>query len=186
MSSTRYSDEQREVAYQVWAYVAHRNSLKAARALLEGEFADLAGMTASVDQLGRTIRDWEARHGWNERADREIHAIAPALRVRVQMGLMLALPDAVSTIHEAIRGADVSKNAIMAATAALDRAGFSPIGTKANLGEIDTPPSTLALAGGKDLGAMSTDELLDLLQSNAQSMQRSGGSRSDGKREGRG
>src|SRR4051812_42576231 len=131
-----YTEEQIEAVYQVWAYRANRDQSLTARLIGEGEAKHLADFgDVETDTLRRNISNWERRLDWNERADREIHAIAPAVRARVQMGLLMALPGAVTTLTRAARGEDVPKTAIMAAHGVLDRTGFSPIGTKANLGE---------------------------------------------------
>ena len=160
-----YSQEQRDYVYSIWSMQGDRNAEKTARLVLTGSDAGEIGIS---ELTSRTIRNWVRDEGWNDRAYRDIYAVAPELRFQAQATLALASPEAAAVLREAInqscmverhfivKNADGStevesrmefdvnlfKAKVQAAQVALDRTGFSPVGTREQ-GVLDAPPSSV-------------------------------------------
>jgi hypothetical protein len=122
----RYSEETRELAYELWAFVAGENCEEVAALLAREEYG-------AVVVPARTVRDWVTRFGWVERLASELDALAPAIRAKTARELVLGGLDAARVLRRATRddvppGAKPDKVAVTAAVALLDRAGFSPLG----------------------------------------------------------
>lgn len=153
-NGVRYSDQLKELAYQLWAFVAGRSTKEVVRTLASGEYGE------SVDVHRNTVDYWAREYKWTDRAEREIQAIAPNLRHqafsellfagldgakyirRVASGLedhpniddivndeSLNLTDKHLRIDAKLRAHDAArKTRSTVSIAAVDRIGFSPIG----------------------------------------------------------
>lgn len=165
--ATRYTDEQRELAFQVWTFRANRNAAEATRLL--AEMGD-EGFTVSRQMVAQ----WAREQGWDRRADQDLFAGAPRLRFGTQTELILAAPEAAAFLRKVIaldpslmteavvdawedgervkkvvRLVDekIVKLRIQAAQVVLDRTGFSPVGTR-DVGSVDAPPEVDGMKSG--------------------------------------
>jgi hypothetical protein len=162
----RYTDETRELAYELWAFVAGENCEEVAALLAREEYG-------AVVVPARTVRDWVTRFGWVERLATELDALAPAIRAKTARELVLGGLDAARVLRRATRddvppGAKPDKVAVTAAVALLDRAGFSPLG-RTSAPEVRGPERGLALP---DVAGMSLPELEALEQRHLDAIRR--------------
>lgn len=156
-TGTRYTDEQKQHAFEVWYLRSSRNAAEAARILSSGEED---GFTVTR----QTIHKWSLDYGWAAKADRDLFAGAPRLRFSTQTELVLAAPEAARLLRQ-VMSLDPSlmtdqrvvvdgivetykvyddkliKLRVDAAKGCLDRTGFSPIGNRESLGTVDPPPA---------------------------------------------
>lgn len=134
-----WSEDTRELAYQLWAFV-HGRSARAVAAALATEH----GAAVPV----RTVQHWASSGRWSERAAAELSAIAPDLHAGIVADLVLGAIDAARTLRRSVaEGAGTDrpdKVQVQAALALLDRAGYSPLGRVAPA-RIDAPAAALAL-----------------------------------------
>lgn len=157
----RYSADVIELAYQLWAFVADRKVYRIPRAAASPEWSEVVDgrVLPGLD----TLHDWVTRYGWNQRADRELHAIAPDLRLRTQQTVAMGTAEAAAYLREVIGDDEQdAKVRVQAAVSLLDRGGFSPVGTRGGLGEVDAPRAILAAIGdltGLDDAALQQLEL---------------------------
>ncbi len=152
---TRYTDEQKEIAYKVWAFQANRNAAKTARLLATME-------DDSFTVTRRSVYDWSKEFHWEDRANRDLYSAAPSLRFKTQTALILSAPQAAELLQkiialdeslkverstlvdgewhvERVFDDKVLKLQLTAAQLVLDRTGFSPVGTR-DVGAVDSPP----------------------------------------------
>ncbi|HXH56602.1 hypothetical protein [Iamia sp.] len=149
----------RELAYQLWAFVADRKVHRVPQAARSPEWAELVN-GQEFPPLD-TLYDWVKRFGWNQRADRELHAIAPDLRLRTQQTVAMGTAEAAAYLRQVLGDEEVDpKIRTQAAVALLDRGGFSPVGTRGGLGEVDAPRAILAAIG--DLTGLDDTALAEL------------------------
>lgn len=143
-----HTDETRELAYQLWAFIAARNNSKVAE-LLESEHAIIVP--------DRTIRDWVNRYNWAQRAAEDVQKIAPDIRFQAFSELLFAGLDGARYIRRVNSGEEVpNKTRLIAALGAVDRIGFSPIGSRNPVDGINAPAQQSAAI---DFSSMSPEEL---------------------------
>jgi len=163
-TGTRYTDEQKDLAFVVWSSKAGRNSVETANFLATADYLDFPPVTA------KTIRNWVNEFGWVDRADKELHAQVPHLRYRTQLEVALGQMEAVRLLRQVVEASseletDVAikvkvgrdqeqievvrqidwnglKVRVQAATQLAAMAGLSPIGSR-DVGEVMAPPSLL-------------------------------------------
>lgn len=147
----QWPEEIRELGYQLWAYVHGRDASAVASALAREHDARVPV---------RTVQHWASAHGWGERATAELSSIAPALHEGIVADLILGAVESARLLRRSV-SPDVpaderpDKNALVAALALLDRAGYSPLGRVAPA-TVSAPASARALL---DVSALSLDEL---------------------------
>jgi hypothetical protein len=176
-TGTRYTDEQKQHAFEVWYLRSSRNAAEAARILCSD---DDAGFTVTR----QTVHKWSLDYGWDSKADRDLFAGAPRMRFATQTELVLAAPEAARLMRQVMAldpslkserniyskdgdfiGTEsyfddkIIKLRRDAAKGCLDRTGFSPIGTRESLGAVDPPPS-LDDAGVKEIEAAADHDSL--------------------------
>jgi hypothetical protein len=96
-----YSDEARQLAYEVWSFRAGRNAAAAAR-ILRAECEETHAIT------DRVIRSWVTSEDWGSRANADLEELAP----NIYGGIVTDL------LHGVAR--------VTAANIALQASGFSP------------------------------------------------------------
>ena len=158
-TGTRYTDEQKQKAFEVWYLRANRNPAETARVLS-------ADRDEGFTVTRQTVHKWAIDYHWDTKADRDLFAGAPRLRFATQTELVLAAPEAARLLRQVMnldpelmteqvvrdRNGDhietikvfddkIIKLRMESARACLDRMGFSPIGTRDSLGVVDPPPS---------------------------------------------
>lgn len=152
--STRYPEEIKELAYNLWYLKAGRGLSETARLLASGEFGEPCTVTVS------TIMYWRDHYGWTERADADMQRLAGGLRSSTFAEMALAGPEAARYLREVVTGgADPDKTRVAASVALLDRIGFSPVGRN-DMGSAITAGSTVARRAAL-LAELSDEELLE-------------------------
>lgn len=186
-TGTRYSDETKEIAYQLWAFATARNASEVARQLKTEEWGHL-------DVPRETVAYWAREYEWSKRADADVHSIAPNLRYQTFAELLFAGHDGARYIRRVVRGDEdvpfigdlleddtldeksrsfridirlkshdaARKAKLSAAIAAVDRIGFSPVGKSTPDAELPKPKSDTQSI--PDLAGKSPDELMRLEQ----------------------
>jgi len=153
-NGTRYSDETKEVAYQLWAFATSRNASEVARRLSDEEWG-------SVQITKDTVAYWAREYGWAERATKDVQSIAPDLRHQAFSELLFAGLEGSKYIRQVITGTvPPDKTRVLASIAAVDRIGFSPIGK--GMPAIDAPQTTTTRRTytKEELAKMTPDELM--------------------------
>lgn len=144
-----HDSKTQELAYQVWAFEAGQVATQAVAILARDH-----DVTVPV----RTMQDWAAR-GWHERFERELSAIAPAIRRKTVTEIVLGSLEAAQGLRRVVRGDEApDKTRVQAYLGMLDRGGFSHIGNAPER-KIDTP---LAALDGVDVERLTVEELLAL------------------------
>ncbi len=116
-TSTRYDDEARDLAWQLWGFKHSRNGEAVARELQE--------TYPGID--GRTIRRWADEGTWAETIPQQIRALAPAIHEGILIDLMAGAAEGASYLRAAARGEERAVQArVTAAIALLDRYGLGP------------------------------------------------------------
>lgn len=148
--SMAHDSKTQELAYQIWAFEAGQNC--------PGTLAILARDHDVTSVPLRTLQDWASR-GWVERVDRDLSAIAPAIRKKTISEIVLGSLEAAQGLRRVVRGDEApDRTKVMAYLGMLDRGGFSHIGNAPER-RIESPSTQLT---GVNLDTLSTDELLAL------------------------
>lgn len=146
-TSTRYPDEVKELAYQLWAFMSSRNASEVSRQLHTEDYG-------AIEVPRETVAYWVREYKWTERAERDVQAIAPNLRHQAFSELLFAGLDGAKYIRRVNAGQEPpDKVRAMLAVAAVDRIGFSPVGK--GMPGVDQPAPS-RIGGATDL---SDDEL---------------------------
>ena len=151
-TTRNWDDATRDLAYQVWAFVAGR-SLKGTQETLR--------LDHEVEVPYRTLVDWTTRYQWAERADADLLAIAPDIDKQTIGELILGKLEAARCLRRAVREGVTkegrpSREEIMASIALLDRTGHSPL----NRAPSPQLPKAERLPASVDLAALSIDDVL--------------------------
>lgn len=152
----RYPEEVKELAYQLWAFVASRNASEVVRRLATEEHG-------GHDVPYQTVAYWVREYGWADRAARDVDSIAPDLRHQVFSELLFAGLEGAKYIRKVIDGDEhPDKVRVAAAIGAVDRIGFSPVGNRNPSDGIGAPQSkSLELPS---FSAMTPDQLREYEQ----------------------
>jgi hypothetical protein len=151
-----HPDESRDMAYQLWAFVAGRNATEVARLLASDAYG-------SHTVPARTVQHWASTEGWAERARDDVHRIAPDIRYQTFSELMFGALDGARYIRQVSAGSiDADKLRLTASIAAVDRVGFSPVSKGAV--EIAPPQEQAEVHSIPSLTGLSPDELMRLEQ----------------------
>lgn len=153
-TTKNWDDATRDLAYQVWAFVAGR-SLKGTHETLR--------LDHDVDVPHRTLSDWTTRYQWAARADADLLAIAPDIDKQTIGELILGKLEAARCLRRAVREGVTkedrpSRDEIMASIALLDRTGHSPL----NRAPSPQLPKPDALPASLNLATLPIDEVLQL------------------------
>jgi hypothetical protein len=115
--ATRYPDEARDLARQLWGFKLSRNAEAVAREMQ----TDYPGIE------GRTIRRWADDGRWAETITQQVRALAPAIHEGILIDLMVGAAEGAGYLRAAARGEERAVQArVTAAIALLDRYGLSP------------------------------------------------------------
>jgi len=90
-----YGEEERELAFQVWAYQASRNVVHTARLLLEQHELDIPR---------RTIQDWVEKGQWAIKRADSLRQLAPDLDQHVSLEIKLGSVDGVHLLRKVVQG----------------------------------------------------------------------------------
>ena len=151
-TTRNWDDATRDLAYQVWAFVAGR-SLKGTQETLR--------LDHDTDVPYRTLSDWTTRYQWAARADADLLAIAPDIDKQTIGELILGKLEAARCLRRAVREGVTkedrpSREEIMASIALLDRTGHSPL----NRAPAPSLPKVDRLPASVDLASLPIDEVL--------------------------
>lgn len=149
MSSDRWPDEVRELAYQLWAYTCGRNAVRVCAVLADEHDAPVPL---------RTVQHWASSEGWSDRVREDLSSIAPDLHQTIVSELILGAVESARLLRRSVgdhEGERPDKVQVTSALALLDRAGYSPLGRVAPV-QPATPPASAALP---DLAALPLDQV---------------------------
>lgn len=120
-----HDDEIREQARQIWTWQAGRDAKRTA-AILSSEH--------DIEVNERSIQRWVANERWPQRAAEDLRQLAPGLREAAAAELIAGSLESARYLRAVINAADVlppdAKVRVTAAQLLLDRAGFSPVGSR--------------------------------------------------------
>lgn len=124
----RWTDQEKQWAYEVWALLADQKANKAARLLAEGPGEDEDSERPPLAIPARTIRYWVEHENWEERIERDSRAIFPSIHARVHRMNMVNSIKAAERLGEILRGEiAVSDKVLMdAIKTTQDRTGHMP------------------------------------------------------------
>lgn len=97
--SVRYSDEDRDLAYQLWAYQYSQDAMKVCNHLGAMEFPILV--------TDRTLRRWVENHKWHERIRQDLKSVAPAIHESNVLSIFIGAREAINFLREQTRGETV-------------------------------------------------------------------------------
>jgi hypothetical protein len=177
-----FSESQRNLAFECWAYLAGRNSRKAARLLDEPQYDEFFPDGRPAWQ---SIYYWSTTENWSERVNDQIMAIAGDHRLQTKLELHLGSKEAVEYLRDGVQKAikyaadhpdggevvyrttkDGSEEAfripppVFLDKVLMDRSGYSPIGVKADLGHIEAPVQKLQL-DAVSVSEMTIEQILE-------------------------
>lgn len=173
-TSDRWTDEVRELAYQLWAYTCGRNATRVAR-VMEDEH--------DVSVPVRTIQHWAATDDWSTRVRDDLSSIAPDLHQTIVSELILGAVESARVLRRSVGDSDADrpdKNQITAAFGLLDRAGYSPLGRVAPV----QPASTPQLESLPDLSLLSIEAIEEIEQRRLEELRTTAADRLRAKRRG--
>lgn len=148
--ATPHPQETRDLAYQLWAFVAGRDLRRVAELLASGDYGESGPITVP----DRTLRDWRDRYQWAERAAQDVERIAPDLRHQAFAELVFAGLDGAKYIRQVIAGTTPpDKVRAQLAVAAVDRIGFSPVGKADPFAQLPNPSKPKPVEAGEIAGA---------------------------------
>lgn len=150
-----WSDEIRELAFELWYFKFHRNMASVLDYLnsIPDQDDDLPGDDLIIDnrdviyqELSKrpmkmaTLYAWRRRMKWDEMAEARHRSIAPALYARVDHQLDIASIDAAQTLIDLLHRPDVNpKTKLEAANSILDRTGHTAWVRPSDDGKITGP-----------------------------------------------
>ena len=149
----RYSQSEKDLAYQLWAFVCGRNAEKVSAAMKTGDWG------AAIDITSRTVRDWAVNGRWEERQREDMQRIAPDLRGGILTELLLAGKEAAEYARGVVRGTEVpEKTRATVSLAVLGMLGFTqqPKDSSQAMQALASPKVSDALP---DLAKLSPEEL---------------------------
>lgn len=150
-----HPEETRELAYQLWAFIAGRNAARVAALLAQDH-------DTAVPE--RTVQYWANHYNWAQRASEDVARIAPDLRYQAFSELLFAGLDGARYIRRVNAGEEQpDKVRAQLAIAAVDRIGFSPVG-KGDPTTAIAPPSDHKQVTAEDISGLSPDDLLRMEQ----------------------
>jgi hypothetical protein len=121
--------DEKDVAYQIWAYLANRNATRTAEIMKAepgpGEDSD---RPPYPNVSARTIRDWVTRLNWHERLERDIKTVAPGIHAHISQEILVASVHAIVLARDIVEGKVEASDKVRldAAKTILDRAGHMP------------------------------------------------------------
>lgn len=115
---TRWPDDAKETAREVWGFLAGQNVAKAC-VILQDQYE----LTIPY----RTVADWVERYQWQDRLVADVKAIAPAIRDNTVIELIFGAYEGAKMLRNQLTQEKPDKTHTASAIALLDRAGFSPL-----------------------------------------------------------
>jgi hypothetical protein len=124
----RFSDDIKEVAYQLWAFVCSRRVAAVSDLLASGQYGD------AVEVSSRQVKRWEQSYAWSQRVSDDLKAIAPDIRQQTIAEIVFGALDGARYLRAVVDGREErpSKERVTSALGLLDKAGLSHTGTKAD------------------------------------------------------
>jgi hypothetical protein len=151
---TRYSEEVKQTAFELWAFECDRNQKRTASrlaSLLE------PGSPCPTPQI---VGHWVRTQGWDFKADQAIAAIAPNLRARQLSRLVVLGNDALSTFAQVLSGEiEGEEKHTLQAKVAVAQNVLTLLGLGTAQGRGDAPKLTVVQEDREDLAALSPQEL---------------------------
>jgi hypothetical protein len=118
----------KEYAFQLWAYVCHRNAGEVARILREENRLPREMPHQRVQEY---VAHWAKKNDWRLRIKHDFKIIAPDLHDQMAQEIILGARTSIVHLVKVVNGEEKPDgNRIRAAMALLDRCGFTPIRAK--------------------------------------------------------
>ena len=167
-----YSEEIKELAFELWCFECGRNYAATARKLksyldeLVREDKDILSYyelnhTGEVGSM--QLRTWGKARKWPEMATERINSIMPQIRLNTMREFFMGLPDAIRGTREISRGefhdAKAAAVQLKANEIIFDRTGFTP------RQDTELPAPSTVRFEMKDLEEMSIEKLMELDES---------------------
>lgn len=154
--------EYREIAYEIYAFLADQNATKTANRinnpLPHDEWA-----APEREIPARTIRAWAKTGKWSERAAKAFREIAPGIHAQVDQSIVAATVEAASYLRDLINDPEEdTKFRLDAAKTILDRGGHMPWVRPND----DSKPRGPVRDYSESIAGKTTDDLLALLFEN--------------------
>jgi hypothetical protein len=144
----RYSDETKELAFQLWETRCQKSARKVSELLREEQFG-------SLDISERTILQWSTDDQWDLEAVDRFDSAFPGFNHWLFRSMVYAAAEGIEYWQDVNAGrAEPNKVRMAAITSAFDRIGFSPVGK--NVMQPDKPSEH---ASGPDFDSMSMIEI---------------------------
>lgn len=151
-----WPEDVRELAFQVWCFVAGR-SIKRTAEMLRTEHGH--------DVPARTLSDWTTRYDWAAEYDRRIASIAPDVRRQILGGILMGALQGVQLVQRALDPDQAGElvalygkalpGVLNAGLGLVDRAGYSHLG-RINPRDIENPEERAML---EQVAGMTPEEL---------------------------
>lgn len=153
--------DEKEIAFNVWLFLAGRNAAKTARILAELPSDDEQFDREPMNIPARTIRDWVSRYNWHEKAESRLKEMAPGIHAHVVQETIIASLQSIQHLRDIVEGKVEASDKVRldAAKSILDRAGHLPW-TRGNDGALPSGPTRNY---AESVAGLSSDKLLALI-----------------------
>ncbi len=151
---TRYTDEVRQTAFELWAFECDRNQRRTAARLTE---LLEPGESVPTSQI---IGYWVRTQGWDIKADQAIANLAPNLRARQLSRLIMLGNDALSTYSTVLTGgAEGEEKHTLQAKVAVAQSVLTLLGLGTAVGRGEAPKLAVVEENHQDLSELTPQEL---------------------------
>lgn len=148
---TRYDDETRDEAYQLWAFRYGRNAERVAEAMQE-RFPGLDG---------RTVRYWAQRDDWAVKVRQDLTALAPAIQQAIITDVIAGAGEGAQHLRAVARGEAKAEPArVNACLGLLDRAGFGARPAQ----PVAPEPERATVLSREEIRAMTPDQMRERME----------------------
>ncbi len=148
---TRYTDEARELAYQLWAFKHGRNASSVAAAMQDEH--------PGLDE--RTVQRWAKDGDWVVKVRQDLTALAPAIQQAIITDLIAGAGEGAQHLRAVARGEAKAEPArVNACLGLLDRAGFGPRPAQ----PIAPEPERAAILSREEIRSMTPEEMRDAME----------------------
>ena len=153
--------DEKELAFEVWLYLAGRNATRAAEILAQPPGPMEQFEREPVQIPARTIRDWVTRYNWAHKAEQRMKEAAPGIHARVVQETIIGSLQSIQHMREIVEGKVEASDKVRldAAKSILDRAGHLPW-TRGSDGSVPTGPTRNY---AESVAGKSTEEIAKML-----------------------
>lgn len=134
--------DEKEIAFNIWMFVAGRNATRTAKILAEAPSDAEQWDREPMHIPARTIRDWVHRYRWEEKADKLLRETAPGIHAHVVQETVIGSLQSIQHLRDVVEGKVEASDKVRldAAKSILDRAGHLPW-TRGSDGSVPSGPT---------------------------------------------